>query len=104
MLTGGVRKVVTTGSGGNKSFIISSSSNSEGATAVHAVNDEGGEVDNWTLLEGDGRGNNESSSFQPTAFWRQVEGGRGGSSLNNEQNGRSIKLKRTYSTYSSLVL
>lgn len=69
---------------------------------VYAIGPNGQKIDNWALLEGYGRGSDESSSIPPSAFWRQGDDGR--ALPLDEESGRTKKLKRTYSTYSSLVL
>lgn len=66
---------------------------------VRVVNDDGVEVDNWVLLEGYGRGEDESCAVPPSSFWRQGEGPNA-----TEESTRTVLLKRTYSTYSSLAL
>ncbi len=53
-------------------------------------------VDNWYLLEGYGRGEEEEAAVPPEAFDRQTGEG-------EPTTGKSVRLKRTYSTFACLV-
>lgn len=66
---------------------------------VEALDDSGAPVDNWILLEGYGRGVDEVCSVSPSTFWRQGEG-----RFADEERGRTVQLKRTYSTFASLAV
>lgn len=69
------------------------------ANKVHACDEEGSEIDNWILLEGYGRGVEESPAVAPSAFWRQGE-----DNVRSEERRSAVKLKKTYTTYSSLAI
>lgn len=71
--------------------------NENQSNAIRAYKDEGTDIDNWELLEGYGRGADEDCSVSPTALWRQGDGGK------HERASASVQLKRTYSTFASLV-
>lgn len=83
------------------SMLASSQMNPSSATAntVRAVDDGGGSLDSWILLEGYGRGTDEISSVSPSTFWRQGDG-----RYADDEKGRTVQLKRTYSTFASLAV
>lgn len=68
-------------------------------SSVEAFDDDGMQVDNWRLLEGFGRGADEISAVPPSSFWRQSDG-----QFAQRQHGRAVQLKRSYATFSTLVV
>ncbi|CAN8066892.1 unnamed protein product [Agarophyton chilense] len=66
---------------------------------VRVLNGDGSVVDNWMLLEGYGRGENQASAIPPENMWRQGE-----MMIDKDRVVGTVHLKRTYSTFASLAV